>query len=339
MATQEEIDAAAALAENNTIPPVDDTGGASADTALAEETGAVVRAQPEAIVSPEGTPASVQTALAENIPTYIPPTDGVSGVTRPKASDYSSAETSVSAQLDKLLNRDSAISQTQRRASREGASALGMMSSTQAIGETNSRNVAALSGVAKADAEINSKFALQEQQLDNKIAEIEVEAQVSGNLLVQKAEIADRAQQVAAEWELIYKDMDRQTQFDISEYQGQLALDQKELEGEISKEIQKSDLDAETRQTIINNGSEAMTNHNISIQELMVSETFMDGFGGNKGAMYAYFDDMFAGTAASLRLQAKTAGLYDSTDDVEGLDVYIRELVADSMFVTTKSAI
>ena len=231
---------------------------------------------------------------------YKEPTAALEGLAVEDGAIYNTPETQVANQLETLMGRDSALSQQSRRKAREGASALGMMSSSTAVGDAQARNVEALTPVAMKDAETAAQFKLQQQQAENKVKEIQVEAEVSGALTVQKAAIAERATKLQQQWQAMFKAADMEGQAALVELQAALNKEQRMLEGDLQKELNQTDIDAGMEQLIMNRVSESSNNFNAGIQTLMGNETWIEMFNNpdqtaeeNNADMRAWIDDLY----------------------------------------------
>lgn len=261
---------------------------------------------------------------------YDNPELDLAAITKPTGETYMTPATKVASQLEALLDKDSGLSQQARRQSREGASALGMMSSSAAIGDTRAKQISALVPVASKDAEIAAGFKSNEQLLNNEIAKIQTEATVSGSLTQQKADIAEQQTRINQNWESIMKGLDTKQGEAMTTLKADLDIRMKELEADITRELQQQEIDANIEQTIIAQANESMNNYQISVQSLLANESFLDNFAGNDAAMKGFFDDLFVTVESSLEYQAKAAGVYWNETTQTGLKTFIEQLALDN---------
>jgi hypothetical protein len=307
-----------------------DTGESYADTAGTADARDSVTGAKETFTALGNTASTAEASTQQG---YVEPTTALAAIGVEDGQEYNTPETQVAKQLEGLMGRDSALSQQSRRRTREGASALGMMSSSTAVGDAQARNVEALTPVAMKDAEIASQFKLQQQQTENKIKEVQVEAEVSGALTVQKAAIAERATRVAQEWQALFKAADVEGQASIVELQAALNKEQRLLEGDLQKELNQADIDAGMEQLIMNRVAESSNNFNAGIQTLMGNETWIEMFNNpdqtpeeNNADMRSWINDLYqSSVVAPAKFQARAAGIYGEAGG-SGLYDYIEDL-------------
>jgi hypothetical protein len=262
---------------------------------------------------------------------YEAPSEALEAIKLKEGGAYGTPETKVAWQLEQLLGKDSALSQQSRRKAREGASALGMMSSSVAIGDAQARNVEALSPIAAKDAEIAAKFKLQQQATENKIKEVQVEAEVSGELTVQKAKVSEQATRINQQWDAMTRAADLEGKASLTELQAQLAKEQKSLEADLQRELTQQEIDAGMEQLIINGAQKSMNDYHVSVQQLLSNESFLDLFGGDSTKMNGFFNDMFVSVKSSIAFNAKAAGVYGQPGG-DGLYDYIEELGQENLW-------
>lgn len=228
------------------------------------------------------------------------------------AEQYMTPETTVAGQLERLLAKDSALEQQSRAKARGQASALGMLSSSSAIGATRRASIEALTPVAAKDAETAKQFQQQKQNIDNEIAKIQVEAEVSGDLTVQKAKITEESKRIDQEWQALMTGMDAETKTAMQNLQGSWQEKMTNLEADLQREFKQMDIDAGVEQMLLNQSHESVNNYQITIQQLLANDSFLDNFAGDKEAMYGVFNDLWQTVESDIRLSARTAGVYDT---------------------------
>jgi len=236
------------------------------------------------------------------------------------AEEYMTPETTVAGQLERLLGRESGLEQQARVNAREKASALGMMSSSAAIGATRRASMEALSNVAMKDAETAKQFQQQKQNAQNEITKIQVEAEVSGSLTQQKAQITEESKRIDQEWQAIMTGLDSENKEYFQNMQQDFQEKMTNLEGDIKRELTQMGIDSEIEQMILNQGHESLNNYQITIQQLLANDAFLDNFAGNKTAMHGLFNDLFQTVESDMILAAKSTGVY------EELSPYITEM-------------
>jgi len=238
--------------------------------------------------------------------------------------EYMTPETTVAGQLERLLGRESGLEQQARVSAREKASALGMMSSSAAIGATRRASVEALSPIAAKDAETAKQFQQQKQQAQNEITKIQVEAEVSGSLTQQKAQITEESKRIDQEWQAIMTGLDAESKEYFQNMQQDFQEKMTNLEADVKRELTQMGIDAEVEQMILNQGHESLNNYQITVQQLLANDAFLDNFAGDKTAMHGLFNDLFQTVESDMILAAKSTGVYDE------LEPYITEMAADN---------
>lgn len=277
----------------------------------------------------QGIAEAVSPDAASTSPTYTNPADNVSALDINTGTDYLTPETTVAGQLSRLLDQGGEVQQQNRVDSKQRASALGMMSSSAAVGASRRADIKALQPIAAQDAKTASQFRLQEQATENEIQKIQVEAEVSGALTEQKYQIQEKSTRITQEWEATMRGMDAETQTMMTDLQGKWETSLKTLEADITRELQQQEIDSNVEQSILNTAHESMNNYQITIQQLLANESFLDNFAGNTEAMAGYFDDLFVTVESSIRYSAKAAGIYPT------MQPYIDELVAANRWDST----
>lgn len=243
---------------------------------------------------------------------YVNPETQIRDIAIATGEDYITPESTVAGQLQRLLSEDSPLRQQARREARETSSALGMLSSSAAVGDAYAKQVSALTPVAQADAESASKLKLQEQATKNKVAEIQVEASVSGSLTQQKADIAEQQTRINQEWDALMNSMDTQKSAALEEWKTGLNMKYAEFESGLKEELQQMGLDHEMSMVLINQSNEANIEYQTSVAALLSNETFMDTFDGNPEAMNGFFNELYESSVVGpTRYNTQLAGVWD----------------------------
>lgn len=244
-------------------------------------------------------------------PAYYNPADNLEDITVKEGSTYLTPEATVGSRLEALMDKGSTIQQQAGVRAKEQASALGMMSSSSAIGAQRRADVEALMPAALKDAEIGSQFQLKQQEAENAIAQIQIEGEVSGSLTQQKAEIAEQSKKIDQDFQTLMKTMDNEQQTFLTNLKGEWETSLKELEADVTRELQQQEIDASVEATIMNQAHDMMNNYQITVQQLLSSESFLDSM-PDQESMKDVFNDMFQTVQSSIRFSAKAAGIYDS---------------------------
>jgi len=237
---------------------------------------------------------------------------------------FMTPETTVAGQLEKILKKGSPLQDLAASRAADQASALGMMSSTGHIGAAQKALYDTALEVAKPDAQTAKEFKQQEQQIKNEQTKIETEARVAGDLTVQKAKIAETRKKIDDSWAIAMKGLDAETEKTMLGYKAQWDQHFKKLDGALARELSQLEIDANAETMIMNQTHSMINDYQVSVQQLMMSETFLDAMGGDKEKMHGVFNDMLAGVTASIEFNAKAASVYDE-DFADYLDALIED--------------
>ena len=288
---------------------------------------------------------------------YTPPEDDAS-VTG--GLDYYTPETTIANQLEGILKKGSPLQDLAESRSREQASALGMSSSSGAIGAGQRALYDSAFKVAEGDAKTAAGFMGQQQGIEGEISKVKQEALVSGSLNQQKAALGSEqkaeddfwslklkgvdvgTEQEAAQfaldsektmsvlqgevdksvqqdgldikggWDQLLMGMDTQGKLDMVDLQGGWDETMKGLDADLAVLLQKGEIDALTAQKLMDQSHEAMNDYQISVQQLLGNQSFLDDMGGDASKMRSVFDNMLSPVIGALRFSAKTVGLNDN---------------------------
>ena len=243
-----------------------------------------------------------------------------------QSESYITPQTTVAGQLEALMKVDSPLMKLSETQAKERSSALGMSSSSMAIGAAQKALLETAMPIAQQDAQQAFQLKQQQQAIDNEQTKIETEAQVAGQLNLQKAQLAEQQTRLQAGWETTLKGLDQQTQVEFAGYQNELSKNIKELEANLQAQLQKQNIDAQIQGILVNQAQDMLNNYQVTIQQLLGNQAFLESM-PNSDAMKGLFNDMFATVSSSIRYSAKTAGVYNST-----METAINELVAANVW-------
>jgi len=264
------------------------------------------------------------------------------------AESYMTPETTVSGQLEKILSSDSQLNKVTKANAAEQASALGMSSSSMAIGAAQKALVESALPIAQSDAQTAAAFKKSEQDLNYEQAKIETEAQVAGSLNIQKSQLAEQSAKIQAQWETMLQGAQAQANLQanlttalqqgninaeiqrqgavqserLTELQGtinqQLQKQQQDatlvlttLEQNLQKQLQQQQIDAALQTQIMNQAQDMMNNYQVTVQQLLGNQVFLESM-PNAAAMNSVFNDLFATVSSSIQFASKASGTYDA---------------------------
>lgn len=276
---------------------------------------------------------AITSAPAEVTSTYQSPyttndtTGALEGAPTVKTSEsYITPETTVQGQLETILKSDSPLLKLSETKAKEQASALGMSSSSMAIGAAQKALYETALPIAQQDAQSAQALKQQEQNLEYEQAKIETEAQVAGQLNLQKAQLQEQQTKIQAGWEATLKGLDAGTQVAMTGYQAELNKNIKEMEMNLQSQLNKQQIDAQIQGQLMTQSQDMLNNYQITIQQLLGNQAFLESM-PNATAMHNLFNDMFATVSSSIAYSAKAAGVYTPT-----MQSAIKELVAANIW-------
>ena len=265
---------------------------------------------------------------------------------------YITPQSTVAGQLDQLLKTESPLMKTAEASAKERASALGMSSSSMAVGAAQKALIESALPIAQQDAQQAFQLKQQQQAIDYEQTKIETEALVAGALNLQKAQLAEQQAKIQQGWEATLRGLDQQANLDTlgyksaltreeNAYNTQLSKDMKAFETDLQKQltqlqsdlnkelqlaVQKQTIDAQIQGTLINQAQDMLNNYQISIQQLLGNQAFLDSM-PDSASMRSLFNEMFQTVSSSIRYSAKAAGVYNPT-----MQQAIDEMVAANMW-------
>lgn len=225
--------------------------------------------------------------------------------------DFVSPESTVAGQLEKIFAKDSPLQKLAKTRSEEQASALGMMSSSAGIGASQRALYDKGLEIAKPDAATYAAAKMEEQKAYNTQSTINREAQVAGDLTVQKARIAERVAKNREDFDIKLQDMAQEDRKEITELTAAFDKESIDLTGEINAALAKTTLDAEIEAKIMLQTGEMLNEVQQSWQMMVTSDDYLNNF-ENRADMLVSLNQQLAPVKASMVATAQMAGIYDS---------------------------
>ena len=168
--------------------------------------------------------------------------DPETGITVKNGLDYVTPEGTITGQLEGILSGNSPLMKLNQTRSREQAAALGMSSSSGAIGAGQRALYDYAMPIAKADAESVNKFMGTQQGIEGELDVITKEGYVSGALAEHGAKLGIETTQEDNFWALRLKGLEVMTDEDKAEYIHETEQTMTILQGGIDKDIQADGL-------------------------------------------------------------------------------------------------
>ena len=243
------------------------------------------------------------------------------------AKDFVSPESTVAGQLERIFQKKSPLQDLAATRAKEQASALGMQSSSAAIGASQRALYDSAMPIAQQDAKTFAEAQAREQTAYNAQAQIDKEAVVAGDLTVQKAEIAQRQQELNDQFQIVLKDMNQEDQVELLELKADFEKQTQILTAELNESLTKLSLDADIEGKIVNQTHDMLNNVQISWQQMLTNDNFLNNF-DDRADMLAAMNNLLKPVQASITMTAKQAGVYD--DEFSG---WLKTLMSESAYV------
>lgn len=242
--------------------------------------------------------------------------------THEDGSTYNTAETTVQHQLEKILQEGSPLDQVTKANAREQAAALGMGSSSMAIGATQRALIESALPIAQQDAKTAAAFKQAEQTAKSQQINIQTEAQVSGDLNLHKAKLAEEQKKLDDSFTIALKGLDTKAAQELQVIQEEYAVQRQQMTNNLQMQLQQMQVNATMQTTIMNNAAEMMNDYQATVMTLMQDKEWIDGLG--EGGMKHQFNNLFDTVSSSITLMGQMSGLSDP------INTYVAALIRDN---------
>ena len=239
---------------------------------------------------------------------------------------FKTPASSVADQLSKILSADSDINRAVKASTREQAAGLGMASSSMALEAGQSALIKQAESIATKDAETNAKFELQQQAASNQVQQTLAEAQVAGDLNVQKATIQEQSDKIKRAWDATMSGLNADNQAYITNLTKGWDDQITRYQLSVQERMKNAELDANTEVMLMNQSTEMMNNYQVTVQQLLSNTEFLDSLKGPDGTtdrnkLGPILDAMFGTVSSALQFSANAVGVGDS------MSPYIQQLI------------
>jgi hypothetical protein len=274
---------------------------------------------PKEEVPPPGTPyqtladkrAATETDFAKYEPT-APSAEVTAGET------FVTPESTVSGQLEAIMSKQGPLQKLAASRAKEQAAALGMESSSAAIGASYKAQLDAALPIAQQDAKTMAEFKAVEQQAVNERRRVNQEAQVSGDLTLQKANLQEQQKKIDDSFALSMKGLDANTEKFMMDTRAEWDKSIATHTAALEQSLKDSEVSAQTEMLLMNQAQESMTQVQISMQNLLGNNEFLDNMaradkasGQRAGTSLKNYMNRLLGTSTNtIRFNAQAAGLY-----------------------------
>jgi hypothetical protein len=199
---------------------------------------------------------------------------------RARAKDASSyvdnAKSTVAGQLESLLSADSPYIKRQEDKAKEMSASRGMLNSTLAAQAGRTAAIEAALPIAQQDASEYNKFALQQQNTENEQVKSQTEGIISGNLAIQKAQIAETQQKVQNAFSARLAGANEQSKTYFAGMQQQYEAAMSEMTFAQNQFLQNQDISAKVAESIRVQTGAVMQNYQIAVENLLTDPDFLD---------------------------------------------------------------
>lgn len=245
------------------------------------------------------------------------------------ASAFKTSASSVVDQMTKLLNPDSELNRVVKANTRSQAASLGMGSSAMAVEAGQTALLKQAESIGSKEAELNSKFELQQQAASNNIHQTLAEAQVAGDLNVQKAAIQEQQDKVKRAWDATMSGLSAENQAYLTDLTKGWDQQITQYQLQVQERMKKAELDANTEVMLMNQSNEMMNNYQVTVQQLMSNTEFLDSLKGPDGKtdrtkLGPILDAMFGTVSSALLFSANAVGAGDR------MSPYIQQLITQN---------
>jgi len=208
-----------------------------------------------------------------------------------------------------------------------------MVSSSAGMGAMYRAQLDAAMPMAQQDADTMAKFKQTEQLAVNEKRRIDQEAQVSGDLTLQKAKLNEEQKKIDDSFALKMKGVDADTEKVLTDIKGNWDQRIGKSQADYQKILNDSNLGAQTTQILMNQSQDAVNQVQISISNLMGNTEFLSDMGAADDAgnltpgttLRNYMNKLIGTATGGIVLSTQAAGLYtpefagNLEDMIEGL--------------------
>lgn len=204
--------------------------------------------------------------------------EGIETLAQPKAASsyYDEAKSTVAGRLNTLLSSDSDYMKQIDNKSKEEMSRKGMLSSSAAISAGREAAYGAAMPIVTADADSYNKFGLQQQATENEQAKIQSEAIVSGEMSKQKADIAQKSQNIQNAFNSRIQGAGEESKAWLQGLSQSHQTAMQDLTHTQNLALQQFDVTSKKAESIRTNSAQIMQNYQISVENLMTDPDFLN---------------------------------------------------------------
>lgn len=186
------------------------------------------------------------------------------------------AKNTVAGQLNSLLSSDSPYIKQAETKSKEQSASRGLLNSTLAAQAGREAAIKQALPIAQQDAETYNKYGLQQQQAENQQSTIQTEAIVSGEMVKQKAAVAQTAQNIQNAFNSRLTGANEESKTWLQGLAQSHDQAMKELTQTQNLALQQFDVTSKKAESIRTASAQIMQNYQISVENLMTDPDFLN---------------------------------------------------------------
>lgn len=228
----------------------------------------VDKANSAASATASATNKSIGLLAAQPTSAYVAPSTEATSVNQ--ASEYSTPETTISYQLNKLLDSNGEYLKQAAEKAKITASDLGMLSSDRYIGAARGAAIREALPIATADATTASKFQLQQQAGDTTLANTQLEGLVSAALNEQQYKIDTQLKKTSAQIDVLTSTLAFKNSTELAGLNSTLATKSseylKKLDADLNESLLKNEYTQKTAEAARAQAASQIENTMITIE-------------------------------------------------------------------------
>jgi len=234
-----------------------------------------------------------------------------------ESNKYVSPESTVSGQLQGLLDADSAYMKTAERRAKEQAASLGLLGSSMAVGASQRAAIESALPIAQQDAKTFATAALEEQKTSNEISRMKAESDLSAVAREHLYDIDTETSRFNTEMQNIIETSNKQGNIYMEstlkeasiawENQSQATL--KTLEGQLQLLLDNNTISAEERAYASSQATQVMAGVYGTINDLMADADFMAAYADDPVGLTEVFNTWIDLGTSHVEFVGATAGL------------------------------
>ncbi len=193
-----------------------------------------------------------------------------------KGSSYlTNATDTVAGQMDSLLSKDNPYIQQARLTGEAKAQERGMLNSSLSAGASEREAIKAALPIAQQDAKTYATAAGNEQLANYNLETIQGEAIISGEMVEQKASIAQKSQDINNSFQAQLAGAGEQSKALLGDLQNTFNVNLQNLDAQIKTAMQQASMDDAAKARVSQHSAGLIQNFQVSIENMMTDPDFL----------------------------------------------------------------